>query len=199
LKILVGLPCYDRRLYAQTMLSIFGDRSPNHQLTISTIEACPYIRRARDELVEIFLKGDWDVLLFVDSDVSWDPGSIAKLVESGYPVAAGVYPKRIPHEVDFSSVKLLPFPKRNGDWLEVAGVPMGLCAIHRDVFVCMKEVLKRDWIFHETRDYGEDILFCKELRELGGEVWIDTAMRVRHHDGSMAHEGDFIQWMELRK
>lgn len=197
MKIFVALPAYDRRVYAQTMLSVFGDRSPNHHMTVSVVEACPYIRQARNELVETFLRGTYDVFLSIDSDVSWNPGSIAKLVESGYPVAAGLYPKRVPYVTEFSA-KLLPEAKREmqGEWMRMAGVPLGLCAIHRDVFVLMKEELKRGYVFHENIDFGEDILFCKEFRELGGEVWADTTMPVRHHDGSMAHEGDFMEWVK---
>lgn len=50
------------------------------------------ITRARNTLVENFLKSDSDVLVFIDSDIGFDPRQILDCVESEFPVCGISYP-----------------------------------------------------------------------------------------------------------
>lgn len=50
------------------------------------------ITRARDDLAHIFLKSNHTHLLFLDSDIQFDPEAIAKMVEADKDIIGGCYP-----------------------------------------------------------------------------------------------------------
>jgi glycosyltransferase involved in cell wall biosynthesis len=166
-------------------------------------EGCPYVTRARNSIVNAFLdETDADALLFIDTDVSWPPCYIEKLADSGKQVVAGPYPKRDPYKLDYPIIVHADRRgKREGDLLEVVAAATGFLMIHREVFLKMREEYGRTNVFYEIHDppgvdFGEDYLFCLEWTKMGGKVWVDTSMKINHHDGVFTATGDFLEWVE---
>jgi len=59
------------------------------------------ITRARNELVRLFLEKEFDYLMFIDADISFDGQAVATLMAGDRDIACGIYPKK---EVDWKQV-----------------------------------------------------------------------------------------------
>lgn len=59
------------------------------------------ITRARNELVRVFLEREFDYLMFIDADISFDAMAVARLMAADRDIACGIYPKK---EVDWKQV-----------------------------------------------------------------------------------------------
>ena len=59
------------------------------------------ITRARNELVRVFLERDFDYLMFIDADISFDEQALPLLLAGDKDVACGIYPRK---EVDWKQV-----------------------------------------------------------------------------------------------
>ncbi len=60
--------------------------------------ACPYISAARANMLRSALDAKADVIVFLDYDMSWDPGDLVKLLETEGDVVAGTYRPKIDDE-----------------------------------------------------------------------------------------------------
>jgi len=59
------------------------------------------ITRGRNELVRIFLEKEFDYLMFIDADISFDGMGVAQLMAADRDIACGIYPKK---EIDWKQV-----------------------------------------------------------------------------------------------
>ena len=165
----------------------------------------PYLSKVRSKLATIFLEEFTNAthLFFVDDDVGFQPEKPLEYIRAGFDVVAGIYPKK--SDVLSLPITLVGDPpfnwKRN--YIEAMMVPTGFMCIARHVIEKVAEAsgvfvdndimagpgTKRRYkeIFKMGRGanelwYGEDVLFCAEVRQLGFTVWADT-------DHVMSHRG----------
>ena len=144
-------------------------------------------------------------LLFVDSDMMFEPAAVWKLIEAQKPVAGCIYARRKPNAgvVVYNNE---PLRSTNG-WARVDGLGMGLCLIQA---TCFRALLATDQIAkstgHPFASHGltgpllgffdpvsiggkysaEDYAFCYRWRTLcGGEVWGLV-------NAEIGHIGDFV-------
>ena len=162
--------------------------------------------RARNGLAARFLASDFDVLLMIDDDMGWDAGSVIRLLasEQKFIAAAGRKKSRLPN--DDPSVWCAQFipdaPLRLDEMgaIEVARVGGAFVALDRSVLVAlaaahpewkregqedMNEAQRAAYyqFFQFTTDdaeIGEDYLFCDRWRAIGGEVWVDPSIELKH-------------------
>lgn len=59
------------------------------------------ITRARNELARLFLEKNFDYLMFIDADISFDAQAVATLMAADKDIVCGIYPKK---EVDWKKV-----------------------------------------------------------------------------------------------
>ncbi len=118
------------------------------------------IARSRNILAARFLEeADPTHLLFVDSDIAFDPEAVGALMAAGRPLVGCVYPKRaldldrliaaarrltdrdqiIASALDYVVVPDEDEARIEGGLCRVAGVGMGLCLIRRGVFTALAE------------------------------------------------------------
>jgi hypothetical protein len=166
------------------------------------------INQARNEMVAQFRKTDFTDLLFIDDDMGWRPDDVLRLLASDHPIIAGVGKKRRPGpDADmamwcFSCLQDAEVVPEDGNGnLEVLHVGTGFMRIRRDVFDLLEEAhpawTRRTgptaFFANDVEDgveLSEDISFCHRWRALGGQIWIDPSIRLRHH-GMAAFEGNF--------
>jgi len=60
------------------------------------------ITRGRNELVRLFLEREYDYLMFIDADISFDGEAVAALLNADRDIACGIYPKK---EIDWVQVE----------------------------------------------------------------------------------------------
>ena len=121
INILLATPCYGNQLlrgYFHSVLRLQEIcKSMNIGLDISTIGNESLITRARNYFVSLVLSDKkYTHLLFVDADISFDPASVIRMVQSGKDVVAGCYPKK---SINWNKIKELNKDEKvNKDFIE---------------------------------------------------------------------------------
>lgn len=96
--IYVGLPCYGCRMTSKTVTSLLRFQAFCIQNKIRVMFDImgneSLITRGRSIMTERFLKSDATHLLFVDSDVSFNPLSVLRMITYDGDVTAGIYAKK---------------------------------------------------------------------------------------------------------
>jgi len=204
----VGIPTIDGKPCAQTVdallaETVLGYAKGVHFYVMWEI-GCSLIGVARNRLARKFLDmKQADCLVFVDSDISWKGGELARLAQQPHDVIGGTYRTK-QDEVKFH---VRGSPEKIGDLWRVDGLPGGFIKISRKAFEQIEANPYEDENGREMRDYfptgymdgkiwGEDYGFCRQYRASGGEIWLDPTIRLRHHDGNRFYDGDFEPWIE---
>jgi hypothetical protein len=165
LKVLVGCPAYDGRIYTPMVRSLFQaaelfnckNRASNTEwkLHFHFLEGCALIQKARNHIVSDFLNSNCDALLFLDSDI-WFQGedilTLANWIHGGYRTVLGMYPAKGIKPKFYMELETLPMedgqrkavtrPLHAGEVLiKMKAFPMGFCMIHRSVFETLKPMV----------------------------------------------------------
>jgi GT2 family glycosyltransferase len=171
------------------------------------------VSRARNLLVKDMLDAGSDYLMFIDSDINFEPDDIFRLMawaqDSKKGIVAGV-----PRVRDAKKTYIADLDHdENGDLtMNAMGLVRGkrvataFMLIQRSVITDMMAA-NPDWNYFDKRcgkevpalfDFkltaegyiGEDFLFCDRTRELGYEVWIDPTIALGHM-GVQEYTGHF--------
>jgi hypothetical protein len=144
-----------------------------------------YIDDSREKLAERALRADATHILFLDDDMRFPPNLATKLIKHRQPVVGMNYPtrkqkdvvciaiKRFSESFDSRSQRLLTTTESTG-LEQVDAVGFGGVLIQADVF----RVLKKPWFLaywdeEMKRRVGEDVDFCRKLKDLEIPVYID--------------------------
>ena len=199
------MPCYGGMLTEQTFMSYIKWANTARQLgidwTVETMTNESLISRARNTLTAKFLNTEGSThLMFIDADIGWEPWHLLVLLDRQKDVIGGLYPmKSLPIKW---CVNGIPGQEEGTDNLvEVSKTGTGFLLIKRDVFekldahpavkpfandiglpAELNPFMKTyfDTAVREGRYYSEDWTFCENWRDLGGEVWVDKRVLLRH-------------------
>jgi len=214
----IAMPCYDS-VKINTMLSVIQLvqqlSSSGVKVGINTMKS-PLIHQARNYLTSVFLTTDYTHLLFIDSDVEFEPEAIIRMLVAKkniictpYRVKSELLDKHI-YTVEFKNPKTIPFLP--GGLVEITAGPTGIMLIERTVF---EKIIKNhpdlkiknkatpnatqshafyynffDFGFKEGYAMGEDVSFCKLARGNDFKIYANTESTTSHH-GSWAWKGKF--------
>ena len=214
----IAMPCYDS-VKINTMLSVINLvqqlGKSGIKVGINTMKS-PLIHQARNYLTSVFLTTDYQYLLFIDSDVEFEPEAVLRMLVAKkriictpYRVKAEKLDKHI-YTVEFKNPKTIPFLP--GGLVEIEAGPTGLMLIDRVVF---ERIIKNhpelkiknkaipnpgdshkfyynffDFSFKDGYAMGEDVSFCKLARGNDFQIYANTESSTKHH-GSWAWEGKF--------
>ena len=206
--ICVGIPVIDGRPHAQTVDSLLAEQFLGYEQGVDFLilweVGCSLVGVARNKIVKRFLsETPADVLVFVDSDISWKGGDLARLARRPEDVIGGTYRTK----QDDVRFLMLGMPKQRGDVLKVDGIPGGFMKLSRhaletvtvEPYVDDQGQDMKNWFPTEIiggRYYGEDYGFCRRWTDSGGEVFLDPTIHLRHHDGRRTYEGDLQAFLE---
>lgn len=201
----ICMPCYGGMLTESTFMSYIKWANTCRQLgidwTMETMTNESLISRARNTLVAKFLNNpDSTHLMFVDADIGWEPWHLLVMLDRQVDVIGGLYPmKTLPVKW---VVNGFDGAEEGPDGLqEVSKTGTGFMLVKRDVFDKLnahpavkpfnndiglpKELDKHlktyyDTAVRENRYYSEDWTFCENWRDIGGKVWVDKRVLLRH-------------------
>lgn len=201
----IAMPCYGGMLTESTFMSFIKWANTCRQLgidwTIETMTNESLISRARNTLVSKFLANKESThLFFVDADIGWEPWHLLVLLNRDVDVIGGLYPmKTLPVRW---VVNGFDGAEEGPDGLqEVSKTGTGFMLIKRHVFEkldkhpavkpfnndigldpALNQHMKTyfDTAVRENRYYSEDWTFCENWRDLGGKVWVDKRVLLRH-------------------
>jgi hypothetical protein len=200
------MPCYGGQLTEQTFMSFIKWANTARQLgldwTVETMTNESLISRARNTLTAKFLATEGSThLMFIDADIGWEPWHVLVLLDAQKDVIGGLYPmKSLP--VKWCVNGLPGFVEEPGQPLiEVTKTGTGFLLMKREVFeklnshpavrhfnndigldANLNQYMKTyfDTAVRENRYYSEDWTFCENWRDLGGQVWVDKRVLLRH-------------------
>ena len=201
----ICMPCYGGMLTESTFMSYIKWANTCRQLgidwTIETMTNESLISRARNTLVAKFLNNpDSTHLMFVDADIGWEPWHLLVMLNRDVDVIGGLYPmKTLPVKW---VVNGFDGAEEGADGLqEVSKTGTGFMLVKRHVFEKLnqhpavkpfnndiglpKELDQHlrtyyDTAVRENRYYSEDWTFCENWRDIGGKIWVDKRVLLRH-------------------
>ncbi len=145
-----------------------------------------YIHNTRNVMLREL---DNDYLIFIDSDMSFKPGCIEKLIELDKPVAGGVYLRRLPPYIPFAfnfDNQLIPqlvepLPEEP---FQCDAIATGFMLIKKEVAEFMVEKYNNPFdfisIMSGKKFLGEDMAFCKRLKDNNIELWAHPGLELGH-------------------
>lgn len=201
----IAMPCYGGMLTESTFMSFIKWANTARQLgidwTLETMVNESLISRARNTLTAKFLDmPDATHLFFVDADIGWEPWHLLVLLNRDVDVIGGLYPmKTMPIKWVVNGFE---GAEEGPDGLqEVSKAGTGFLLMKKHVFEKMKahpavkqykndigldpkydQHLKTyfDTAVRQNRYYSEDWTFCENWRDLGGKIWVDKRVLLRH-------------------
>lgn len=167
----------------------------------------PYLAKVRNSIAtRAFVEyPQFTHLFFIDSDIGWDPSAGVRLVQSDLDMTAGIYPKKT--DIPEFPCELMLDPESDGKslveksgWYKANAVPTGFLCIKRQVLEKMavgrgvyKDLDGKEKynIFQQGFNppeppatagewWGEDYAFCRQWREMGGEIWVWPDIQFTH-------------------
>ena len=201
----ICMPCYGGMLTESTFMSYIKWANTCRQLgidwTMETMTNESLISRARNTLTAKFLNNKESThLMFIDADIGWEPWHLLVMLNRDVDVIGGLYPmKSLPvkwcvngfegaeegpdglQEVSktgtgFMLIKRAVFEKLNAHpatkpFANDIGLPPELNPYMKTYF---------DTAVRENRYYSEDWTFCENYRDLGGKIWVDKRVLLKH-------------------
>ena len=229
MKIFVPLICYNHTCNTEYMMSILKllNAAKDSKLNISfyPIFFESLVSRARNAAVAHFLEDKKNThILFIDSDIIFEPEDVFKLLKSNKEVVAGIYPKKYivwdrlkqypeAERVDFpvgGSVKMT-----EDNFLEMDYLPTGFLLISRTainkITKAYPELKYKNDIdgymsagdnFYDLFKVGirngiyesEDWGFCSLWKSVGGKVLIHPEINVKHL-GWHEYSGNLLKYI----
>ena len=205
-RIHICMPCYGGQLTESTFMSYIKWGNTCRQLgidwTIETMTNESLISRARNTLVAKFLNTENSThLVFIDADIGWEPWHLLLLINHDVDVIGGLYPmKSLPVRWVVNGVENGAVSE-DGNVVEVSKTGTGFMVVKRHVFDKLQQhpavvPFKNDIglpqeldphmrTYYDTdvregRYYSEDWTFCENWRDLGGKVWVDKRVLLKH-------------------
>ena len=204
-KVHIAMPCYGGMLTESTFMSFIKWANTARQLnidwTLETMVNESLISRARNTLTAKFLHmPDATHLMFIDADIGWEPWHLLVLLNRDVDVIGGLYPmKTMPIKWvvnGFDGAEEGP-----DGFQEVSKAGTGFLLMKKHVFGKLEshpavkqykndigldpvydQYLKTyfDTAVRQNRYYSEDWTFCENWRDIGGNIYMDKRVLLRH-------------------
>lgn len=221
----IAIPTRDHvasELFLSCMLTDWSFTPPGTTVSWQVVQGS-ILPAQRNELVQR-MEGDW--ILFIDSDMAFDPLAIGRLVatrdEFDLDIVGGLCFQRVaPYQ---PTLYMRHGPDDGGylfreqwddDIVEVDGTGMAFLLIHRRVFERMVRVFENrpgfTWppreerlkirppnFFRWTDGLGEDLRFCQEAKTAGSRIWVDTRIEIQHVGSQTIDRRSFLRELATR-
>ena len=189
MRTLIAVPCMDtvHTLFFTSMMSLRKGADTEIAVICSSL-----IYNARNTLAKKAIDGGFDRVLWLDSDMVFEPDLLERLsahIDAGLEFVTGMYyTRRTPAEpVILEKLELIthedgtytPVKKAVGNYpdglFRIAGCGFGAVMTTTDL------IRKCGWLpFFPVAGFGEDYSFCMRAREAGTELWCDGSIQLGH-------------------
>lgn len=190
-----------------SIASMMGDN-----LSLRFLPSCSNLALGRNQLVKEFLASDADRLVFLDADVTFEPGSLMKIAHHPVDFVGGAY--RLKQNEEKYPVGWIPgdlWSDKNG-LIPVAMIPTGFLSLSRNVFKVFEEKYpNRTYKIGDDKTYcyfqipfsgghlfTEDAYFCREWTAIGGQIHLDHDLELTHWDHNIPYKGHIGRWLKAR-
>jgi hypothetical protein len=191
-KIGVALPTHDmvpaRFMYDLNRLTMhtIGQLGERDEYGVTMVKGT-YVHAARQQLLKLLLTKNLTHILWLDTDMAFPRDALLRLLAHDLPVVGINYCQRgEPYEfVAIKEVSWAPDGKtkklvtgaRSAGVEEVEAVGFGMVLMKTDILACLPPLAEKPWFWFEwisgERQVGEDVYFCRILREAGHKIYVD--------------------------
>ena len=213
----IALPAYDFKVSLKLAISLarVAQAAPQHgiDIQIGSVCGCSVVSRARNLLTKDFLESNCTDLIFIDSDINFEPEDVFRLMawttDPKKGIVAGVPRVRGEERVYITALEYddnQELTMNSMGLVRAERVATAFMMVRRDVFETLVEA-HPEWTYYDKKSdrmlpaifdfklteegyMGEDFLFCDRAREVGFEVWIDPTIKLGHM-GVQEFLGDF--------
>lgn len=214
IKVLIATPSYDGRLdawYTNSLINTVVLGLQNEiafQPVFMSYDAL--IQRSRNDLLEIAFSNDFDHILWIDSDIEWNPEWAVKLILSDKDVIGGTYPKKSLEEQYTVKSEIKDFVENDEGLVSVSSLGTGFLKVSKKAFTYLWDISQpyihngkeNRWVFEvKVQDndiISEDGLMCQKLKEGGFEIFLDISMTC-NHIGTLKYQGNFKAFIDKLK
>ena len=187
-RILIAIPTA-KNIEPETYKSIYDLVVPEGYQTTFQYFYGYNIDQVRNLIADWVVKG-YDYLFSVDSDISFAPDTLVKLLAHDKDLVSGLYIQRKPglHILEIyehntrGGVSNVPYEKLKGRALvEIAGCGFGCALVKAEV---MRKIGYPQFEYHSAIDHkntvSEDVDFCRKARDKGFKIWADPSVLCSH-------------------
>ena len=137
----------------------------------------------------------YDKIMWIDSDIAWNPEDVIKLYKSDKDIISGAY--LLANGEVTAYKKMLGPGYTHQDILEMTepseidGAGFGFICVKQGVFESLtRPWFQQAWITKTDEEtgkeftfplMGEDISWCHRVKQNGSQLWLDPTVRVQHH------------------
>lgn len=204
LRLLIATPCGNHRLhqtYVKSLLeTVITLRQMGATVAWSEISGSANLPNARAILMGRFLASDYTHMLQVDDDMGWTVGDVIKMLSHKRDFIAGAgilqgnrgfaatsmdeFGNAVPFELEMPS-GLLSMTSVGGAFVLVTKACMQKMAeAYKELEFTPIRGLRCWGVYHPDiagkLDIGEDYIFCKRWKAVGGKVWVMPSVRLSH-------------------
>lgn len=193
-KILIAVPCMDT--VAADFAESFALLQKPENCSVA-FQKGSLIYDARNKLAVLAIKGNYDYVLWLDSDMTFPQDMLVKMLEhmKDKDIVSGIYFRRVPpyKPVLFSQVD----PDADPSWIgyddypsqpfELEGIGFG-CVLMKTSVLCAIGLTQGSW-FSPVAGFGEDLSFCIRARNAGYKIWCDPSLACGHVSHTVITEG----------
>jgi glycosyltransferase involved in cell wall biosynthesis len=194
-KVMIGTPSHDGRVdvwYANSLVNTVRICEPRN-IFLNPVSICydSLIQRARNDCIKIAVEGDYDCLIFIDSDMEWQPEWVVELIDRSEDIVGGTCRKKT-DEAELYAIKTRNINKSSNGLIEVESIGTGFVKLSRNALRAIWEASEPytngdrhgrmccNVIVKDGELVSEDIVLFERLRELGFSVWLDPKMCCVH-------------------
>jgi len=193
MKTLIAIPCMD--MMPMKFVACLIALQPVGWPCARYFEASSLIYDSRNKLARAAIEADVDRVLWLDSDMEFEPDLMIRLnnrIEEGRDFVSGLYMSRKKpirpvifkdiHVEDTPAGKKAVVPSYE-DYPENEIFEVEACGFGAVMTTgkLLRDVTEKYGLpFTPVMGYGEDIAFCFRARELGYKVWCDSSIELGH-------------------
>lgn len=183
MKTYIAVPCMDEVdvQFMQSFMALMPVGEIRKGIVSGTL-----VYEARERLAADAVDKGSDYVLWLDSDMVFEPTLLLDLMKNEKDMICGLYCSRRPpfppslfkdvHKDGIVGAKTIWDVPEHPFQIEACG--MGAILVKTEVLARCFE--KYETCFQPIKGYGEDLSFCIRARELGYELWCDPNVRVGH-------------------
>jgi len=208
-RVLIGTPALDGRVDAwysyaiHEITKLCQMKGIDVQMILLSYESI--LPMARNELLTAAIKGDFDNLIFIDSDVFCNAQSFLDVITDARDVVAIPTVKKT--DIESYDISFAGEPKQEGNWVKADRVSTSCLKLGRKALKALADnstltefrgkqlfnICQYDFIGEHFM--GEDIYLCEKLKQLGFDIWINTTSTCMHV-GPKVYVGNFKQLLD---
>lgn len=191
----------DGKFTASIVNAILLSKNFNINIVTSIRVLGNQIARQRQIVYETWKKNQTDWILWIDSDIAFDINSVKMLLDSAdkenRPVVSGTYfiskepessimPATVAAYKDLDEYLIKSIELEiNNEVIEIDSCGMGFILMHKSIIEKLDNAYPNEFLFKENEEnkekfIGEDIAFCRKLKNAGVPIHLNTSVLVGH-------------------